>query len=373
MLGPGLFGIFAAIIVAVPGVLRALFPGIEWNSPYFILALTVIAIPLQRRLGRSDRATAFPKGYYEGLSDLRIHIHLPSGPETSESASRWMMRGAMSFLLALFGGVAGSEGAAVEFIHGITLRSRGRVVRWFEQRRRTDAGVTLAAAIAAVFGAPFAAMLVPMELGIGGRTLSVAFGAISAYLTSRYLTQFMAWSMLPIGGLDLSVALQGFHLIHLTTWLAVGFIALVSGVLGALVIRFVRYGQESLVELFDAPAWLHVMIGGGLLALVFWIYQAGHAPSWMLLNMALSPQASASEVGLLFLVGLLSLTLVLSAFGTVGIFWPLFSLGSFGGLLVNSMVFGGVPGFTGVAALIGGAAFWGAVLGTPLAGAVLSF
>src|SRR5687767_735863 len=51
----------------------------------------------------------------------------------------------LSFLLALFGGRAGQEGAAIEAAQGVAMAARPRSARWFEQRRRTDAAIAVAA------------------------------------------------------------------------------------------------------------------------------------------------------------------------------------------------------------------------------------
>ena len=67
---------------------------------------------------------------------------------------------------------------------------------------------------------------------------------------------------------------------------------------------------------------------------------------------------------------LLLLALTLSSFGTVGVFWPLLSLGGFLGFCIDHWVLQEIPGFAATAGMLGGAALWGVVLGAPLTGAL---
>src|SRR6185437_2602269 len=105
------------------------------------------------------------------------------------------------FLLTLCGGIAGPEGAAVEISHALAMKLRARSARWFEQRRRTDAAMTLSAAVTAAFRAPFGGILLPIELGIGGRTLSSVISALTALLFSNFLARHFGIERFDIAGL----------------------------------------------------------------------------------------------------------------------------------------------------------------------------
>jgi CIC family chloride channel protein len=363
--GPVLIGLIAACVVTLPATLRALLPGIDWAAPILLLGVAAAAMVIQRFV--LDRRPGH-RGY-DGLADLFVHIHQPAAPD---SAARWSLRGMISFLLTLFGGTVGPEGAAVETAQGISMRTRSRSSRWFEQRRRTDAATALAAGVAAAFQAPFAAVLLPMELGVGGRAISAALGAVVAFMASRLLGQF-AWTRPAGEEFQLGGALYGFHFLGWKEWLGILAITVGAGVTGAIFVRFIRYSQESLLDLFQTEAWMRTLAGGILLFLVVLAYRPAHAPAWSLLEDVLWSRRVTGEVGLVFLTQLLGVSLVLSAFGTIGIFWPIFALGGYFGYLVDHGILEGVSGFTAVAGLTGGAAFWGAVFGAPLAGAVLAY
>ncbi len=366
MMKPVLFGLLAAVVVAVPRYSRAYLTSIPWFSPILVLGVAVVAMLFQRFL--LDRRAG--NRNYDGITDLIVHIHSSSA---ADSPLRWVLRGIISSLLTLFGGIVGPEGAAVEFVHAAAMRVRSRSSKWFEQQRRTDAACALAAGVAAAFGAPFAAVMMPLELGLGGRTISIALSALSAFLGIRFLTGLVPVERMPMDTFNLGGALYGFHFLSWREWLVIAVIIVAAGLIGMALFRFIRYCQESLQDLFQTQTWMRTLAGGILLFLVILVYKGGHAPAWTLLEQVLWSRRLMPEVGLLFVTQLLTIALVLSAFGTVGVLWPLFALGGFLGYGINFLVFQGVPGFAVVSGLAGAAAFWGAVFGAPIAGALVAF
>ncbi|MGZ3709326.1 MAG: chloride channel protein, partial [Bdellovibrionota bacterium] len=338
---------------------------LAWVMSLLVLGIGALGMMLQRFiLDRRPGSRA-----YDGLADLFIHIHSPSAPD---SPLRWALRGTISFALAFFGGAAGPEGAAIEWAQALALRMRARSSRWFEARRRTDASSAISAGVAAAFGAPFAGLLLPVELGIGGRTLSSVTSALAAFLFVRLINTFAS-----IEGFDVSGALSGFNFQDWREWAASLALGALSGTVGAFIVRFVRYSQDSLLDLFQTQAWMRTMCGAILLFLVVLIYRQGHFPAPYLLEQVLWSKRSVGEVGILLFMGTLSLALVLSAFGTLGLLWPLFALGGFLGVLFYQAVLGNfvgdLQGFNAAMGLAGAASLWGAVLGAPLSGALIAF
>ena len=411
MLEQVLIGLIAAVFVVLPKYLFCVFqfPGqISRQAPIFILLVGVIAIFLHKSILR--RRSLSP--HYSGLADLLVQIHIPADPSTFV---RWVVHGFCSFLLIFFGGCTGPEGAGVEWTYSLVLQFRNSSVRWFEQRRRTDVAMSLAGGISAAFGAPFTATLLPIELGIGGKSQAFATSAIAAFLGSRLFSAFLPIEIKGIFDLpfDFSPEIKEiFFRLQSSTpqaWLAVVCIGLVSGIVGVLAIRLIGYIQKELNVLFQAQTWLKVLAASMLIFLVFFIYQPSYLPPWVLLKQVIAgqhpatssalssvsssslssvsssaaylglhtdqsfSQYSGSEVALLFVIRLLSLALVVAGFGSVGIFWPIFVLGGFLGYLVNIWIVPGLSDFTALASLMGGAAFLSAVFRTPLAGAVLAF
>lgn len=353
MLNSVLIGILGAGAVAAPMLFRAPLEARMGMSLLFGASLLVAAVLRTR------------SRYYDGMADLMIHIHSPAHQDPPR---RWLSRGFVSFLLNLGGGMSGIEGAAIEGLQGFALRTRSWSGRWSEQRRRTDAACALSAGIAAAFGAPFAAVLVPMELGVGGHGLSTVVSALSAFLASRFLVH-LGW----VKSLDLSSAIFDFSLSSLSHWTSILVIGGISGVYGAALVRFIRFSRESLKALVPRHARWRVVAPVALLLLIAWILPSGHfAPRVGFEELVWYPK-TAPEIALALLSQTLSFVLILAGFGTVGIFWPLFTLGAllgYGGIL---LAVPGVPAFAVVAALAGASGVWGAVLGAPLSAALVAF
>lgn len=357
-----LAGLLAALVVSIPAFLRGLFP--LSASPVLVLGVACLAMFSQRFI--LDRRSG-PRAY-DGLADLFIHIHSPSSPD---SALRWLLRGAVSMLLAACGGLVGPEGAAIEWGHAASIASRSKMSRWFEQRRRTDASCALAAGVSAAFGAPFAGLLMPIELGMGGRYSMVAVASLVGCLGSRELARLAGWE-----APGFAVAVEGLEVLSLRAWLGAGLIGAIGGAFAAGLIRFCRYAQESLLDLFQTQTWMRTLAAGVLLFLVVLTYRSGHAPWNGLLEQVLLDRRSPVEVWLLLASGTLSIAVILAGFGTLGVFWPVLALGGFLGHGLASLApawLGGFAGPVALSTLAGGAAFWGAVFGTPLAGAVLAY
>jgi CIC family chloride channel protein len=355
-------GALSAFIALAPSLIRSRL-ALDWNAPVFILGVAVLAMLVRRYI--LDRRVA--RGY-DGVADLMIHVHSPT--ETDPPAL-WGFRGVLSFLLALFGNLVGSEGSAIELMHAFALRTRARSARWFEQRRRTDAAVTLAAGISAAFGAPFAAVLVPIELGLGGRAIAVVLASLIAFLVTRTLALWIPGSNAFIDSMDKVAQIsQGTQLETWKQWAAVLAITVAGGCLGVFVIRFIRYTRESLQDLFQTRAWMRTIVGGVLLFLVLLVYKGGDVYVFDQLGLG---RRSPSESGLVLCLLILQLSLVLSTFGSAGVFAPLIALGGFLGAIIDQTAFGSTTGFGTFAIFSGSAALWGAVLGAPLAGAILAF
>ena len=363
MIIPVLVGLIASVLVAATQLERT-FIHLPLLRPFAVLGVALIAVALQLLI--LDR-----RGYrkYDGLADLFIHIHSPGVPD---SPLRWGVRGLISFLLAVCGGFAGPEGAAVEWAHSIEMKLRARSTRWFEQRRRTDAAASLSAGISAAFAAPFTGVLLPMELGIGGRSMSTALAALSAWAGVKFISGIFPF------GFSLGEAYADFQFATWKEWVAALAIGLACGGIGAGIILLIRSAQENFSRLRARDsAWLRIFVAGVLLFILAYAYPKGHAQSADLLQGIFGGQGSSFTPWLLSLSGILALSVVLAGFGTVGLFWPLFALGGFLGFgashwivekwLEQSFGFGIVGG------LVGASALWGAVLGAPLSGAVLVF
>src|SRR5690242_20442709 len=115
MIESALSGIVAALIVFLPRYLFAMVPGVDWVSPVFILGIGGLAMILQKFV--LDLKKGSPN--YDGMADLLLYIHAPFN---EDSPIRWAIHAFLSFLLTVFGGTVGPEGAATELIQSIKIR-----------------------------------------------------------------------------------------------------------------------------------------------------------------------------------------------------------------------------------------------------------
>jgi len=358
MIGPVLTGVITAVVVFVPRLLYSLWPAYEWSNPVFILGVGAIAMLIQKyALERNAVRTS-----YGGISDLFFHIH---SPFSSQSSAIWAVRGLISFLLTCFGGCAGGEGAAVEFAQATNMILSERYSKWFEQKRRTDVASGLAGGVSAAFGAPFAGLLFPIELGVGGRSITSAMSAVSAFLVTRFLFSFFS-----ISGFEVNGILSSFQLDTFRQWLSVLVIGGVAGVVAVLVIHFVRYTQESLKNLFQTQLWMRTLTAAILLALVYYLDRPLRDLSWHILEQILWLKFTPEQVLLLFFTQLISLAILLAGFGTIGVIWPIFVLGGALGFGVDHWIFSNISTVSG---LIGCSAFCGALLGVPFTASIIVY
>lgn len=325
---------------------------VEWTHATWVLAVTAFAFVAQRFI--LDRQMGNRR--YDGAADLFLHVHVPA---QHDPPLRWVLRGFISFLLALFGGRAGPEGAAIEWAHAFLIRFRKKSARWFEQRRRTDASAALGAGVAAVLGAPVAAIFMGMEMGLGGRTLSVAIAAFAAFATREFI----------VDGLGLAEFQTGAEVLIWTKTVPLWLLAvtLACGIFASLWIRFYRYSQDSLVDLFHSQIWMRVLTAGTLLFLLSIVAPQWSQPSWRILQQALWMQYSSEQILVGVLVQSLGLALLLSGFGTLGMIWSLLALGGLIGAFLQSL---GAP--AGIV-LVGAGAFFGVVIGAPISAAVMIY
>jgi chloride channel protein, CIC family len=358
MFGSIFIGLLAASIASLPLMISKWVPDLDLQSPLLIVGVALVAIILQQFLHRRKDGANF----YCGFSDMLIHIHSPATPD---SPIRWMVHGVISLLFSLFGGVVGAEGPAAELAHAAAMSFQARSARWFEQRRRSDAATAISASVAAVFHAPFAAILLPLELGMGGRTLSSLLSALVAYLSVEFLSR-----KLGLEHFDTTGTLEGFHFSGWMSWVLPVVLGGVVGIVSIVFIKLTRYSEDVF---HSWPRWIRPLIAGAVIAFVAYFYKPAHAPSWMLLEDVFWSKHSLMESGMILLALTLSVVMVVSGFGTLGILTPLFAIGGIIGFGFNQWIWTAMPGFSVVSGFAGVAALWGGVIGAPITAGVLIF
>lgn len=342
-----LVGLISAVVASLPGLIQQ---RIDLERPLYLLGIGIFAMIVQaiyfRKFPARTRA-------YDGMADLFIFIHSRMPEDTWV---RWFYRAGATFFLSLFGAGVGVEGVAAEASQSFTLGTRTRSELWNENRRRTDVAAVIAGAISAVFQAPFAAVVLSLEVGAGGRMQTAILSAVSAYAGTLFIakktgleTEWVPYfEALPAG--DYS-------------WPTIVAVGIVGGIVAVLLIRGLRWFQEGVVDLFRNRIWARPVLGGGILASVVSLYpQVLGAPLVSLTNLTMNLRTVDTQASFL-LAKILMLATVLACFGTIGIFWPLFIIGASYGLMLLS----GVVGI-----FVGASALWAGVLGAPIAAGILA-
>ncbi len=314
----------------------------------------------------------------QGFSELFYHIYSPASPD---SPWRWLIRGMSSLIFGALRAFVGPEGAAMELSHALALKMKARVSNWFQLQRRTDAAIVLAAGIAAAFNAPFVAVILPLELKLGGRTLSLVIGAISAILGIE------AFRILGVdtGMLDLSLrgraGIYGANIlevfdINLNFILSLGVITVLLVVTGLLAIHWIKFCQRGFRKGMEAFPWGREALGAFLLIIILLLFPAGRSfwDMWPLLTAG--DGVPSQTLCVVFLFQFLGLSIVLSFFGTLGVFLPVWFLGVMAGFCFSGLLpIEGAGAFEMglLVAWVGGCVFWTLFFGSPIAAALLAF
>ncbi len=354
-------GVVTAVLVCLPQGLRTHGQDSWGFAPGWILLVGLVAATLQKWVVEPQHRDS----RYHGLADLMIYIHKPLAQGNSLS---WVVHGLVSFLLALAGGVAGSEGAAIEWMQAAQMELDSYSARWFEQKRRTQVASILASALGAAFGAPFAGLLLTFELGMGGRSIAAALSAMTAFLTSRWLIHQFSIPQVEFHGV-----LPQFSFLDWKDWVCLVFVGLVAGGVAALLILVARATREGLSALFKTAAHKKMLVVFALLFCVRWMSIRFNFPPEVLMEQALWSKLNSHQMLFLVVSQFLLVSLLIGGVGSIGWIWPALSLGAVLGCFVFQQILPGVVNVLSAAGLVGAVVFWAVLLNAPLSGAILAF
>ncbi|HEY8379965.1 MAG TPA: chloride channel protein, partial [Nannocystis sp.] len=350
-----LIGAVAALVAVIPAASWRLLPQVPWFHPAAAFAAVAVAVLFAAPWASGAR--------YLGLPNLIQHAHLP--PEGA-SAGRWPRRALVTWLLTMAGLPVGPEGAAAEAAQSLANGTRPRSSRWFEQYRRTDAATSLASAVSAAFGAPFAGILLPLELGIGGRVISSVAGALTAFAVSDF-ARGLAGVPAARGGYASLTMMSGEFLLRAAIPVLMTVAIATAVALGLMV--FASQARAALQGFAGRNARLSAAIGGAVALAVLLAYPPAQQPMSLTFSRIFTAKQPMLPVSLLLLSLFLGWVALRSSIGSLGGFWPLMAIGGACGAIAADLL----EVSRALPVLAGAAAVWGAVLGAPLAAGVLAY
>jgi len=312
--------------------------------------------------------------HYDGVAELMIHLH---APVVSDRPSRWAFRGALSWGLCGLGLPFGPEGVAAELSQAVGMQTRSRANQWSDLRRRTDAAQAISAGMSAAFGAPFAAVLLPAELSIGGRVISSVLASLSAFVGVQYFSLYLGQFGIPTLSFHERLSrFFAFHLMDLREWgaaLLLGSLVLVLSMIFLLGLRQIR---KSIQHWSANRAWLATAMSCGLLVSIVLLGPASLGSLPHFFEMAVRNELSLPLMVALSSSLFLTLCAIYAGVGSLGMWWPTFLLGVLSSLLVLRGLtnLGWPPAHSEASLALLGAVVWCAVwFQAPVTFAVLAF
>ncbi|MBN21397.1 MAG: hypothetical protein CL678_08935 [Bdellovibrionaceae bacterium] len=357
-----LLGMLAGVITNLPEVLWTIYPGIGWSHPIVLAGVLTFFLLVSFGLIQKE-STGRAVFQYSGLSNLLVHIH---SPPNTDSSQRWLWRALHSALLHLFGGVAGSEGAAIEAVQGVSVRSRSGVSQWFEGRRRTDAAVALASGVTGAMGAPIAGILLASEVGLGGGFLFITMGVLGAILSTHLIHFYFA---IPPIYVESSLDWMNMNILLGQNWKVMGALIVISPLLSIGIRGLSHWCNDSFGHFFPQKDRRRFLVATLFLVLILLAFPKAHVPPEMFFRQFLEKPSDLNFLSLSLLSKGLSVVLLLGVFGSIGTLWPVFLIGAISGLICGTIFGQQDP----VWAVLGGAFLFSLFFGAPLASVFLIF
>lgn len=358
MMLPIVTGLLAGTIAYFPVFISAKAPQLIHSARDFVVLVGLL--------------TTLPhfKSPFSGLSDFILTIHTPLGiypPLT------WAAKGITSLLLTCLGAPVGSEGAAAEFALAMNQKIGTFNSRWVEQKRRSDASVSLSAALAGALRAPFAGVFFPIELGIGGKILPTVLSATSSVIAFEAFERWIGPSRLA------AFQTNPFHLpAHFQTWIFILCLAIPVGLAAVFFIKCTRLAKKTLKGINRSNSLLATLAGSVFLAYLLSLGSRLAETPNSIFHETFQTSLGANQLAFFLVCQGIALATCLSLFGTTGVFSPLLGLGGALGIVfqhlgqqLGSPFFGDLA--NPVIALACGSAFLGAVLGTPITASILIY
>jgi H+/Cl- antiporter ClcA len=375
-------GCLAAVLVALPALVRALLPEGPWRWAWMPLLGVALIGGVQSFARRTKKGRALEGsspgtegGAPLGLADLLLSIHRW---KPSQTTSIFRRRAGLSFFFSLFGGTAGVEGVAVEGGYSVLSSIRPADARWIEFRRRTDAGLALAAGVAASFHAPWAAVLLVFESGVGGSPLPILTGALVASWLAGEILSWVPLAHIGSETMEIAPLFIKFSLKSPSLWFAMATLGAILGLVGSRVGKMGEFLDRQFDRATGGRPLARLWLGAAGLTLTFIAVPPLMSSQGVLLEQLLWGRDALGEAGV-WLLGSLFVCIWLSmGLGLGGLLWPTFFVGCLSVWVLIAQLppawmagLGSEEELLPILVLGGGVALWSSVLGAPFSAAIL--
>ncbi len=262
----------------------------------------------------------------------------------------------------------GREGPSVQVGAGIAS-VLGRWLRLRPEKVKALIPVGAAAAIAAAFNTPMAAVLFSLEEVMGDMHAPVLGAVVIASATS--------WAVLRLllGNNPLFQVPQ-YTLVHPLELAIYALLGIAGGFLSVAFTRLLLEMRKFFLHLPKSTRWWHPVVGGVTVGLMGWIVPQVLGVGYTYVGSALNGTMALKLMLLLVVLKLFGVTVSYASGNAGGIFGPSLFLGAMLGGAVGTVAHGLLPGYTatpGAYALVGMGALFAGIVRAPMTSVLMIF
>ena len=262
----------------------------------------------------------------------------------------------------------GREGPSVQVGAGIAS-VLGRTLKLRPEKVKALLPVGAAAAIAAAFNTPMAAVLFALEEVMGDLHAPILGSVVLASATS--------WAMLRLLlGNDPLFHVPQYELVHPLEFGIYAILGIVGGFLSVAFTQLLLRMRQRFLLLPRKTAWWHPVVGGVIVGLLGWVVPEVLGVGYHFVGDALNGNMAFKLMAVLVVLKLLAVTTSYASGNAGGIFGPSLFLGAMLGGTVGSVAHHFLPVYTatpGAYALVGMGALFAGIVRAPMTSVLMIF
>jgi CIC family chloride channel protein len=262
----------------------------------------------------------------------------------------------------------GREGPSVQVGAGIAS-VLGRALRLRPEKVKALLPVGAAAAVAAAFNTPLAAVVFSLEEVMGDLNAPV--------LGSVVLASATAWAMLRLSlGNNPLFRVPQYELVHPVEFAVYGALGVAGGLLSAAFTRLLLAMRQRFLLLPRGTRWWHPVVGGLLVGGMGWFVPQVLGVGYSYVGDALNNGMAFKLMALLVVLKLIAVTTSYASGNAGGIFGPSLFIGAMLGGTIGSVAHYFLPAYTatpGAYALVGMGAVFAGIVRAPMTSVLMIF